>query len=114
MTTIRTGRQLSQRRTMSALPTAPTTTKLRWGIIGTANIAKKNARAIALSPLAELVAVASRDLQRCQSWAAEFACARAVECDVRQVAPVASAGPPAVILGANSLEKPLDTAIRTK
>ena len=80
MTTIRTGRQLSQRRTMSALPTAPTTTKLRWGIIGTANIAKKNARAIALSPLAELVAVASRDLQRCQSWAAEFACARAVEC----------------------------------
>jgi len=36
--------------------------------MGTANIARKNTRAMALSPQAELVAVASRDLDRCTAW----------------------------------------------
>mmetsp|Transcript_12542 Transcript_12542/g.24761 ORF Transcript_12542/g.24761 Transcript_12542/m.24761 type:complete len:411 (-) Transcript_12542:2530-3762(-) len=47
---------------------------LRWGIMGTANIATKNARAMALSPSANLVAVASRDAERCSRWVREHAC----------------------------------------
>ncbi len=44
--------------------------KTRWGILGTARIATKVARAIDLAPNAELIAVASRDPARAASWAA--------------------------------------------
>lgn len=44
---------------------------LRWGIMGTANIARKNARAMALSPSAQLVAVGSRTETRCAAWVGE-------------------------------------------
>jgi predicted dehydrogenase len=44
---------------------------LRWGIMGTANIARKNARAMALSPAAQLVAVGSRTEARCATWVGE-------------------------------------------
>jgi predicted dehydrogenase len=45
--------------------------QLRVGILGTAQIAKKNARAIHASQHAMLVAVGSRDAQRAAQWAAE-------------------------------------------
>ena len=44
---------------------------MRVGILGTANIAKKNARAIHRSKDATLVAVASRDPARAKAWVAE-------------------------------------------
>ena len=42
---------------------------VRWGILSTANIAKKIARAINLSSNAELIAIASRTEERAISWA---------------------------------------------
>jgi len=48
----------------------PRTEKIRWGILGTAKIAAKVARAIDLAPNAELIAIASRDHRRAASWAA--------------------------------------------
>ena len=41
---------------------------LRWGILGTAHIARKNWRAIQASGLGEIVAVASRDLTRANAF----------------------------------------------
>ena len=48
----------------------PSADKTRWGILGTARIATKVARAIDLAPNAELIAIASRDHHRAASWAA--------------------------------------------
>jgi len=45
--------------------------KLRWGILGTANIARKNWRAIANTGNSTVVAVASRDLARSRQFIAE-------------------------------------------
>lgn len=42
---------------------------LRVGVLGTASIARKNARALARSGECELIAVASRSLARAQAWA---------------------------------------------
>lgn len=47
---------------------------LRWGIMGCANIARKNARAMRLAKSATLVAVASRDLQKCKDWVMKYSC----------------------------------------
>ena len=44
---------------------------VRWGVLGTANIAGKVARAMSLAENAELVAVASRSTERAKEWAAE-------------------------------------------
>jgi predicted dehydrogenase len=43
-------------------------TKCRWGILGAANIARKNWKAIRLAGNATLTAVASRDPTRAQEW----------------------------------------------
>jgi len=43
----------------------------RWGILGTANIAQKNWRAIRNAPGCALTAVASRDLERCRRYVAQ-------------------------------------------
>jgi predicted dehydrogenase len=43
----------------------------RWGILGAANIARKNWKAIRLAENASLSAVASRDKQRAQGWIEE-------------------------------------------
>lgn len=43
--------------------------KLRWGIIGAGNIARKLANAVLLDPSSELVAVASKSLERSQPFA---------------------------------------------
>ena len=48
-----------------------TDTKLRWGILGTANIARKNWQAIRNSGNGILSAVASRDFARCRQFIAE-------------------------------------------
>eukprot|EP00475_Leptophrys_vorax_P040637 TRINITY_DN7566_c0_g1_i1.p2 TRINITY_DN7566_c0_g1~~TRINITY_DN7566_c0_g1_i1.p2 ORF type:complete len:373 (+),score=106.60 TRINITY_DN7566_c0_g1_i1:1302-2420(+) len=42
-----------------------------WGIMGCANIAVKNARAVALSHNSKIVAVASRSLDRARAWCQE-------------------------------------------
>ena len=42
---------------------------VRYGIIGCANIARKNVRAISLSPNSVLVALASRDLEKATAFA---------------------------------------------
>lgn len=44
---------------------------VRWGILGTARIAEKVGAAITATKDAELTAVASRDLSKAKSWAAE-------------------------------------------
>jgi|YNPNPStandDraft_1061719.scaffolds.fasta_scaffold05997_2 xylose dehydrogenase (NAD/NADP) len=44
---------------------------MRWGILGTASISRQIIKAIAVSPLCELGAVASRDLSRARAWARE-------------------------------------------
>jgi predicted dehydrogenase len=46
--------------------------KLRWGILGTGNIAKKFAAALPESETGELVAVGSRGLDSAQAFAGEF------------------------------------------
>jgi predicted dehydrogenase len=43
-------------------------TKVRWGFLSTASIARKNWKAISLAENAELVAVASRDVSKAQSF----------------------------------------------
>lgn len=45
--------------------------KIRWGILGTANIARKNWKAIQLSGNSTVAAVASRDLERSRKFIAE-------------------------------------------
>ncbi len=45
------------------------TQTIRWGILSTANIANKIARAINLSKNAELCAIASRSIERATNWA---------------------------------------------
>ena len=45
------------------------TAPVRYGIIGCANIARKNVRAISLSPNSVLVALASRDLEKATAFA---------------------------------------------
>ncbi|TVR55567.1 MAG: gfo/Idh/MocA family oxidoreductase [Spirochaetaceae bacterium] len=52
-------------------------TTVRWGIIGTANIATKVARAISLAPGNEIVAIASRDKTRAAEWAKEHGAEKA-------------------------------------
>ena len=52
---------------MSAATTAP----LRWGILGTAHIATKVSQAMHQANNVELHAIASRDLTKAQTWAAE-------------------------------------------
>lgn len=47
---------------------------LRFGVLGCANIAKKNCRALRLSKNARLVAVASRSAARAEAWVREFSC----------------------------------------
>lgn len=42
--------------------------KVRWGILSTANIARKNWRALSLAENSELVAVASRDIQKAKTF----------------------------------------------
>ena len=44
-------------------------TKVQWGILGTANIAKKVGGAIKIAENAELLAVASRSQARANQWA---------------------------------------------
>ncbi len=51
-------------------------TSLRWGIFGPGRIAPRMVRAVAGSPRAELVAVASRDVDRAAAFAARHAIAR--------------------------------------
>ncbi len=51
--------------------TTETKSPIRWGILSTANIATKVARAIHLAENADLVAVASRTEERATTWAAE-------------------------------------------
>jgi predicted dehydrogenase len=46
-------------------------TPVRWGILGTARIATKVGRAIQLAAGAELVAIASRDVERAKNWVRE-------------------------------------------
>lgn len=46
-----------------------TNSSVRWGILSTANIAAKVARAIKLSSNADLIAIASRTEERATSWA---------------------------------------------
>ena len=50
--------------------------KTRWGILGTARIAAKVARAIDLAENAELTAIASRDQERGRQWAAKHGAER--------------------------------------
>jgi predicted dehydrogenase len=45
--------------------------KIRWGILGTANIARKNWKALQLSGYSTVTAVASRDMERCRKFIAE-------------------------------------------
>lgn len=47
-------------------------TKLRWGIIGAGNIAKKMANAVVLDESSELVAVASKSLDRSRPFARDY------------------------------------------
>jgi len=46
--------------------------KIKWGILSTGHIANKFADALALLPEAELVAVASRDIQTANNFAAKY------------------------------------------
>src|SRR5437660_9935536 len=57
---------------------------LRWGIMGTANIAKKIWRALAITGNSVLAGVASRDAARCQRFISE--CQREVPMPLRPAA----------------------------
>ena len=48
-----------------------TTNKIRWGILSTAEIARKNWKAIQLSGNSTVAAVASRDIERSRLFVAE-------------------------------------------
>ena len=52
---------------------------IRWGILGCANIAKKNIRAIKLSQRAQLVAIASRDISKAMAFASDNKCAESIQ-----------------------------------
>jgi predicted dehydrogenase len=52
-------------------------TRLRWGILGTGRIAPRLVRAVAATPRAELVAVASRDRERALAFAGAHGIAQA-------------------------------------
>jgi len=52
------------------------TTPIRWGILGTGNIAKQFAKGLAVLPDAQLAAVGSRSHESAQSFASEFKAAR--------------------------------------
>jgi len=54
-----------------------TTPRLRWGVLGTARIARALAGPLRDLPRHELAAVASRSLERAEAWAAEWGAARA-------------------------------------
>jgi len=51
--------------------------EVRWGILGTANIAKKFVKSVKAAGQATIVAVSSRSLERAQEWANEQGIARA-------------------------------------
>ncbi|CAM9397518.1 unnamed protein product [Choristocarpus tenellus] len=51
--------------------------KSGWGIISTANIARKVARAIKLSPSADIIAVSSRSLDKAKSFANDLSIPKA-------------------------------------
>ncbi|MCA8985541.1 MAG: Gfo/Idh/MocA family oxidoreductase [Planctomycetaceae bacterium] len=53
--------------------------KIRWGILGTARIARKIAAALHACPRAELTAVASRSREKGTTWAREHGCPRVFE-----------------------------------
>src|SRR6266705_27634 len=48
-----------------------TASKIRWGILGTAEIARKNWKAIQLSGNSRVVAVASREIERSRRFVVE-------------------------------------------
>ena len=50
---------------------------IRWGILGTGNIAQQFARGLAELPDAQLVGVGSRNLETAQAFATDFGAARA-------------------------------------
>ena len=52
----------------ASFPAAPA---LRWGIMGCASIARKNVLAMTTAQSAVLVAVASRDAEKCEAWVAK-------------------------------------------
>jgi len=52
---------------------------VRWGILGTARIARRLAKAMHNAPNAELVAVASRSAEKGSAWAAEHNCPEVLE-----------------------------------
>jgi predicted dehydrogenase len=54
-----------------------TPSRLRWGVLGTARIARALAGPLRGLPRHELAAVASRSLERAEAWAAEWGAARA-------------------------------------
>ncbi|MEO8229996.1 MAG: Gfo/Idh/MocA family oxidoreductase [Chloroflexota bacterium] len=56
---------------------SPTSTSLRWGILGPGRIAPRLVRAVGASERSELVAVASRDAGRAQAFAASHRIPRA-------------------------------------
>src|SRR3954454_7856866 len=86
-----------------------TTNICRWGILGTANIARKNWRAIRNAPNATLVAVASRARERADHFSAE--CQAAVPFAV----PPASCGSYQELLERSDIDAvyiPLPTGVR--
>ena len=54
-----------------AIPIIISNTKMKWGILGCAEIARKNIRAIKLAESSELIAIASRDLEKAKKFAVE-------------------------------------------
>jgi predicted dehydrogenase len=60
--------------------------KIRWGILGTANIARKNWKAIQLTGNSTVAAVASRDLERSRAFIAECQAHARVETEPRAFA----------------------------
>src|SRR5881296_2955859 len=57
--------------------------KLRWGILGTAQIARKNWKAIQLAGNSTVTAVASRDLERSRRFIAECQAEAPMEVDAK-------------------------------
>jgi predicted dehydrogenase len=81
----------------------------RWGILGTANIARKNWRAIRNASSATLVAVASRDLERARHFSAECQAA------IPFAAPPVSCGSYQELIERSDIDAvyiPLPTAVR--
>src|SRR5438128_970913 len=85
------------------------TPKFRWGILGTANIARKNWKAIYNSPNGIVAAVASRDKSRSQQFIAEC------QADVAFATPPRALGSYEEMVKAKELDGvyiPLPTGIR--